>query len=76
MINKALLKEMCLEHNVDLNDEQLQKLDEFSEILVEWNKKFNLTAITSPNEIVYKHFIDSFLIFRAIDLKFNSCFFS
>lgn len=73
MINKALLKEMCLEYNVDLNDEQLQKLDEFSEILVEWNKKFNLTAITSPNEIVYKHFIDSFLIFRAIDLKFNSC---
>ena len=73
MINKALLKEMCLEHNVDLNAEQLQKLDEFSEILVEWNKKFNLTAITSPNEIVYKHFIDSLLIFRAIDLKFNSC---
>ena len=63
---------MCLKHNIALNDEQIQKLDEFSEILVECNKKFNLTAITSPNEIVYKHFIDSFLIFRAIDLKLNS----
>ncbi len=73
MINKALLKEMCFKHNIDLNDEQLQKLDEFSEILVEWNKKFNLTAITNPNEIVYKHFIDSLLIFRAIDLEFNAC---
>ena len=67
-----LLKKICFKYDIDLNDEQLEKLDEFAEILLQYNKKFNLTAITNPNEIVYKHFVDSFLVFRAIDLKFNS----
>lgn len=39
-----------------------QALDTYAEILVEYNKKVNLTAITQPEEIEDKHFIDSLLL--------------
>ena len=72
MINKILLKETCLKYDIVLSDEQIQILDEFSKMIIEWNKKFNLTAITSPDEMVYKHFVDSLLVFKAIDLNLNA----
>ena len=28
-------------------------------LLLEWNEKINLTAITEPKEVIIKHFIDS-----------------
>lgn len=40
--------------------------------LLEWNKKFNLTAITDPEEIKVKHFEDSLSILQAISLKDQS----
>ncbi len=39
--------------------EAIDKLDIYLRELIEWNKKFNITAITSPREIIIKHFIDS-----------------
>ena len=36
-----------------------EKFHLFSDLLLEYNKKYNLTSITEPEEIVYKHFIDS-----------------
>ena len=35
-------------------------------LLIEWNKKINLTAITEPNEIILKHFVDSLTISKYI----------
>lgn len=40
--------------------------------LIEWNKKFNLTAVTDPDEIRIRHFEDSLSILKAIDLKDES----
>ncbi|MBU1026272.1 MAG: 16S rRNA (guanine(527)-N(7))-methyltransferase RsmG [Candidatus Margulisbacteria bacterium] len=40
--------------------------------LLEWNKKFNLTAITDPEEVKVKHFEDSLSILRAIQLTHES----
>jgi 16S rRNA (guanine527-N7)-methyltransferase len=40
--------------------------------LLEWNKKFNLTAITDPEEIRIKHFEDSLTLLQAIQLKDQS----
>lgn len=45
-----------------------EKLDRYAQLLVEWNQKMNLTAITEPREIVYKHFVDSLLLLKAIEL--------
>ena len=35
-------------------------------MLVEWNQKINLTAITKPEEIVVKHFLDSLMLLNAV----------
>ena len=43
----------------ELNDTQLLQFDTYAKLLVEWNEKINLTAITSPEDIAVKHFIDS-----------------
>ena len=37
--------------------------------LIEWNEKINLTAITEPEEIILKHFVDSLTISKYIEKK-------
>ena len=43
---------------VILSKKQSENLKEFENLLIEWNKKFNLTSITSPEDIEIKHFED------------------
>lgn len=52
-------------------EEQLNKLDAYATMLIEYNKKFNLTAITKKKDIYLKHFYDSLTITKAIDLSGN-----
>lgn len=47
--------------------EQLEQFFAYMNLLIEWNKKMNLTAIVEPNEIILKHFIDSITILKEID---------
>ena len=47
---------------LDLNDEQLVKLETLLEQLLKWNKTFNLTAITDPDEALKLHLLDSLAI--------------
>lgn len=42
-----------------LKKEQIEKLDVYAEMLLEWNEKINLTAITDSEGIAIKHFYDS-----------------
>lgn len=42
-----------------LFENQLEQFNTYAKLLLEWNKKMNLTAITKPEEIVTKHFVDS-----------------
>lgn len=53
--------------NVDINDGQAKKYYNFMNLLIEWNEKINLTAITDPDEIIIKHFIDSITIEKYIE---------
>ena len=48
MIDKNRLEEKCSTWNIALTGTQLDQLDAFAEILVEYNQKVNLTAITDP----------------------------
>lgn len=59
-------------YGLSLDEEQYGKLDIYAEFLVEYNKSVNLTAITEPHEILTKHFIDSILITKYIDIPENS----
>lgn len=57
--------------DIDITEEQAQKLYKYMITLIEWNKKINLTAITQEKEIIYKHFIDSISINKYIKNKRN-----
>lgn len=56
---KQMLTDGCRMLDIPISDKQLAELCSYAELLVEWNKKMNLTAITEPEEIVTKHFLDS-----------------
>lgn len=53
--------------DIKFNDKQLNQFYEYMNLLLEWNEKINLTAITNPEEIVLKHFIDSLTINKYIE---------
>lgn len=69
MINKALLKAEADKIGIFLDDTALERLDKYADLLVETNKSLNLTAITDPDEIVYKHFIDSLSLLTCVEIK-------
>lgn len=68
MIDKDLLKDAALDFGVSLDDMALDRFELLEQRLVRWNNHINLTAITEPDEIVIKHFVDSLSIFSAVDL--------
>ena len=47
--------------------EQTEQFFEYMNLLIEWNEKMNLTAITDPEEIILKHFIDSITILKELE---------
>ena len=64
MIDKNRLQDKCSTWNIPLTGAQLDLLDRYAELLVSYNEKVNLTAITSPEGIEDRHFADS-LLFAA-----------
>ena len=62
--------ELFKKYNLILNEEKLNKLNEFYNNLILYNKSFNLTAITEENEVFIKHFLDS--IYPEKFIKQNS----
>lgn len=65
IFNKKM-EELAKEVNIEFSVEQLEKFYRYKELLLEWNEKMNLTAITDPEEIILKHFIDSLTILKEI----------
>lgn len=64
MIDKERLARKCSTWNIALSPAQLDLLDRYAALLVDYNQKVNLTAITSPEGIEDRHFADS-LLFAA-----------
>jgi 16S rRNA (guanine527-N7)-methyltransferase len=62
MENKQLLKDLSQKINIDLTDAQINNFEKYQDLLLEWNEKINLTAITEENDIIIKHFVDSLTI--------------
>ena len=71
-INRELLLEKAEENGILLDDNSLDRFDEYSRFLIEYNEKVNLTAITDPEEIAIKHFLDSIMLTKAIEIKKNA----
>ena len=68
-MNKKKFIEECKKINIDINNEQLNKLEKFYHLMIEWNKKINLTRITEEKEVYLKHFYDSLTLNKVVDLK-------
>ena len=68
MVNTALLKSDAEKLGISITDEQIQKFELLSDLLVEQNKTMNLTAITDPDGIAVKHFADSISVLTAYDI--------
>jgi len=64
-----LLREKAAEYGISLDEKALERFDIYAKLLVEWNEKINLTAITEPEEIVIKHFLDCLTVFSKVEIK-------
>lgn len=67
MIDQDFFAACAAEYGFTLTPAQLEQFDRYAALLVEWNEKMNLTAITQPREIVIKHFLDSILALKAVE---------
>lgn len=54
---------------INITDDQINLLDKFYELLVEWNKKINLTTITEYEAVYLKHFYDSLTLYKEVNLN-------
>ncbi|SFB23605.1 16S rRNA m(7)G-527 methyltransferase [Acetitomaculum ruminis DSM 5522] len=52
-----------------IDEEKADKLNAYYQLLIEWNSKMNLTAITDYDDVCIKHFFDSVSLLKYIDLK-------
>ena len=66
------MKELFASYNIDISECQIELFQKYYELLIQWNTKMNLTAITDYEEILKKHFLDSCLILKAYN---NNLFF-
>lgn len=70
MIDKNRLCSLAKENGIILDDTALNRFDTYAELLVEWNGKMNLTAITEPEEIEVKHFLDCLMLPKYFNLDY------
>ena len=61
----AALKDL----NIEVTEEKLTELNKFYKLLVDWNKKINLTRIIEEQDVYLKHFYDSLTIIKEVDLN-------
>lgn len=66
-MDRETFKRLLAAEHVDADEKQLDRFDQYYEILVEWNEFMNLTAITEYDEVLVKHFLDSVAIKYAVD---------
>lgn len=60
------MKELFSNYSIDINDKQVNKFNKYYSLLIEWNKKINLTTITDYEDVIKKHFLDSVLLLKVL----------
>lgn len=69
---KDLLQNYIKDYKITLTENQYEQFQKYFELLVEWNKKMNLTAITDESGVALKHFADSLSLLNFVDIPQNS----
>ena len=70
-MNKEEFVQELKKMNIMLSSEQLDQLNMYYHLLIEWNEKINLTRITEEKDVYLKHFYDSLTLIKVIDLNQN-----
>lgn len=65
------LKKITEQFGLEISDNQISQFSKYYNMLIEWNKVMNLTAITDKNEVIYKHFADSLLLYKYKNMHEN-----
>ena len=61
MCYTLIMKKIFEKFNIEISEKQLESFDKYYRLLIEYNEKFNITAITEKEEVYVKHFVDSLL---------------
>ena len=61
-----VLQGKAAEIGVALDEAQLNAFQVYMNMLISWNSRMNLTAVTDPNQIIVKHFMDSLYLLRFL----------
>ena len=61
---KEILQEAADSADILLSDLQLEQFEIYYNLLIEWNEKINITAITEPKDVAMKHFVDCICLFK------------
>lgn len=64
MMDPSKICDLFASQNLELFPEQAEKLNLYGDLLLDWNQRMNLTAITQPEEVAVKHFLDSALLLQ------------
>ena len=67
-MNSEQFQQQLSEQGIDLSEKQMNQFNRYYEVLVEWNEKMNLTAITDREAVYLKHFYDSITASFHVDL--------
>ncbi len=67
-----LIADDCKNFGAEINTDISERLNLYGNLLIEWNEKMNLTAITDPADIVIKHFFDCILFLKHINVPQNA----
>ena len=70
MDRNEVLKTEIEKIGIQLDDLQVKQFLMYYELLVEWNKVMNLTAITEYKQVVEKHFVDSISLIHVLDKQY------
>jgi len=66
MLMDRVLRNGAQQFNLTLTDAQLAAFEQYSQELIAWNQRVNLTSITAPDEIAVKHFLDSLSLYPLL----------
>ena len=66
---KRILIDSLSQFSITLDNTAVDRLCIYHDLLIEWNEKMNLTALTEPHDVALKHFADSLMLFRYCDIE-------
>ena len=70
---KNKLKDVLNTYQINLNEEQLNKINDFNNYMLNYNNIHNLTSITEENDVIFKHYLDSLLGLHVLEDLFKKC---